>query len=115
VSNRTPGKWVAVDHISPQMSVINSDGVVIVRPRYKDGSGRCQADMELCAAAPDLDLMLWALTHGWSVQPSSHPDGKPAWMWVSPSNNYLYVLVSRDDRPCIDDAIRTAMMEDRNR
>lgn len=69
------------------------------------------------AAYDDLELMLWALSHGWRVH-KLNSDGFVGWTWKAPTiddgNGLLMISVSTNDAaPCVDDHVRSLLKEKR--
>lgn len=52
--------WYATDHVEPRCSVLAADGTTVVPPRYKDGAGRCDADLDLIVKAVNCHHDLYA-------------------------------------------------------
>ncbi len=75
----------------------------------------CDADAALIAQAPDMELMLWALSHGWMVTPYARPGNSSIWYWsyneVEPCS---VVVVRNSNTPTINAELHAVMQAQRD-
>ncbi len=124
--DHTPGPWELWTGCSWRRFGSTATGTTVCEPTFHHrdrqpdlhfpNGGQDGPDARLIASAPCLDLMLWALTHTWTVEQVSLYDeeGVEGWRWTAPNGDEFDVIGDWSERPTIDDATRAAITRDRN-